>query len=151
MIESLKKLLSPVATAGKAPPPDLRVATCALLLEVAEVDQDFAPEERAVIESMLQRRFDLEPEEVAQLIAETEAARAGATDLWPFTTAIRQAYTPDQKRELLVMVWRVIFADGRLDPYEDQLAHRFERLLAVNHSLLIEAKLLAREEGTGET
>ena len=80
------------------------------------------------------------------LILETQRERARATDLWPFTNAISRAYTPEQKRALLVMVWRVIFADGRLDPYEDQLAHRLERLIGVNHSVLMEAKQLARDQ-----
>jgi len=134
---------------GKAPPDPL-VASCAILLEMAESDQDFDTEERRLIESMLQERYSLGAEEVKALIEQTERERTRHSDLFPFTHAITQRYTPDEKRNLLVMVWRVIFADGRLNPYEDQLAHRLQRMLAVNHSLLMEAKRLAREETARE-
>lgn len=150
MIDKLKHLLAASAkgmrTGGSLDSPDPLVASCAILLEMAESDQDFAAEERHVIESLLQEKFELSEQEVRALMAEAERERAIATDLFPFTHAIAEHYTPDQKRTLLVMVWRVIFADGRLDPYEDQLAHRLQRMLAVNHSLLMEAKQLARQE-----
>jgi len=147
MIESLKKLLNLGTGAEKSTPPDLRVATCALLLEAAESDNDVPPEERAIIVSQLRDHFALGEKEVENLIAETEAERASSSDMWPFTNAIGKAFTPDLKLDLLVMVWRVIFADGRLDPYEDQWVHRLERMLSVNHSVLMEAKRLAREPG----
>ena len=126
--------------------PDPQVATCAILLEMAESDDDFDPQERRLIESMLQDHFGLDDSQVRDLIAQTEQARARASDLFPFTHAIAEQYSPEQKLALLVMVWRVIFADGRLNPYEDQLAHRLQRMLSVNHSLLMDAKRLAREQ-----
>jgi uncharacterized tellurite resistance protein B-like protein len=151
LMDKLKSVLaSPVQGlrgGERAPAFDPLVASCAILFEMAESDQEIAVEERRLIEHMLGEKFGLSAAEVQSLIAETERARAQATDLFPFTHAIAQQYTPEEKRTLLVMVWRVIFADGRLDPYEDQLAHRLQRMLAVNHSLLMEAKRLAREEG----
>ena len=150
LMKKLKQLIAAPAKGLKggrrAESPDPLVASCAILLEMAESDQDFASEERSLIESLLQEKFALSAEEVRALIAQTEQARARATDLFPFTHAIAESYTPEQKRTLLVMVWRVIFADGRLNPFEDQLAHRLQRMLAVNHSLLMEAKQLARQE-----
>ena len=127
---------------------DPQVATCAILLEMAESDQDFDPQERSLIQSMLQAHFGLDEAQVRGLISQTEQARARASDLFPFTRAISEQYAPEQKLALLVMVWRVIFADGRLNPYEDQLAHRLQRMLSVNHSLLMDAKRLAREQSS---
>ena len=132
------------ATQGAALDP--QVATCAILLEMAESDQDFDPQERSLIVSMLQEHFGLDEAQVLGLIAQTEKERARASDLFPFTHAISEQYTPEKKLTLLVMVWRVIFADGRLSPYEDQLAHRLQRMLSVNHGLLMDAKRLAREQ-----
>jgi uncharacterized tellurite resistance protein B-like protein len=145
LVGKLKGLLG-VGKVARGAQPDLQVATCAILLEMAESDQDFDPQERHLIEAMLQKHFGLDEAQVHDLIAQTEKERGRASDLFPFTHAIAEQYTPDQKLLLLVMVWRVIFADGRLDPYEDQLAHRLQRMLSVNHSLLMDAKRLAREQ-----
>jgi uncharacterized tellurite resistance protein B-like protein len=129
---------------------DLRVAVCAILLEAAEVDQEVAESERRLVRALLREEFELSDAEVDDLIDLTHKARRDASDLWPFTTAIAREWLPAQKRDLLVMVWRVIFADGRLDAYEDQLARKLQMMLSVNHSVLMEAKQLARAQTTGD-
>ncbi len=125
---------------------DLRVAVCAILLEAAEVDQEVPDSERRVLRALLKGEFELDDDGAEELITLTREARRDASDLWPFTTAISREWLPAQKRDLLVMVWRVIFADGRLDAYEDQLARKLQMMLSVNHSVLIEAKQIAREQ-----
>lgn len=151
LIDKLKELLAPPAAGGAREAPDLRVATCALLMEVAESDMEFAPEERRLIIELLQGHFSLERGEVDALMQQTEATRRHTADLWPFTSVIARTYTPEEKRALLVLVWRVIFADGHLSPYEDHLAHRLERMLSVNHSVLMDAKQEARRLQSGST
>ena len=121
------------------------LAVCAVLLEVAEADFEVAPEELEIITALLVDRYHLGHDEVSKLIAETHAARAAEPDLWSFTTSLARRYGPDEKLKILEMVWQVILADGRLDPYEDQLAARLRGLLAVNHSVLMDAKQRARQ------
>ncbi|MCH8075029.1 MAG: TerB family tellurite resistance protein [SAR324 cluster bacterium] len=146
MLQRLKTLLK--GAAGSEPQgtqlPDEQLAVCAILLEVAYADEEFAPEEFRVITDQLKSYFGLEPEAVEKLIALAETERQAATDLWPFTRKIARDYTPDKKEALLTIVWQVIFADGKLDPYEDQLARRFQSMLSVNHSVLMAAKSKAR-------
>jgi len=43
------------------------------------------------------------------------------------------------------MVWKVIYADGKLDKHEDHLAHKLSSLLKLNHKQLIDAKLKVRD------
>jgi uncharacterized tellurite resistance protein B-like protein len=38
-------------------------------------------------------------------------------------------------------IWRVIYADGRLDKYEDHIVHKLATILRIPHSRMIEAKL----------
>ena len=146
MFDRIKHLLSdhpgsPRLTEMK---PEERVAVCAILLEVAEADRDEAPLEFREVTTQLQNHFGLSEAEVEELIALTEAQREASTDLWPFTTALARDYTPERKQEVLAMVWQVIFADGKLDPYEDHLARRLQAMLSVNHSVLMAAKAQAR-------
>jgi uncharacterized tellurite resistance protein B-like protein len=124
--------------------PDPAVAVCALLLEASEVDQQTPPEEQALVRSLLGKRFGLDPAALELLIAETRRQRTRSGDLWPFTHFLRRTYVEEQKLELLVMVWQVILADRKLDPYEEQWARRLPEMLAVNASVNIEAKQRAR-------
>jgi uncharacterized tellurite resistance protein B-like protein len=125
--------------------PEEQVAVAAILLEVANADMDFKPEEFREIMIQLRAYFGLSKEQVEELLEVSGAERERSTDLFPFTNAIARAYSPEKKQEVLTMVWQVIFADNRLDPYEDQLAGRLHNLLAVNHSVLMAAKAKARE------
>ena len=125
--------------------PEQQVALCAVLLEVAQADQDFDQKERETIVRVLGDRFDLDESEVEQLIELTQAERDKHPDLWAFTSAIARAYTPEEKYEVMVMVWQVVFADQVLDAHEDLLVRKLQLMLAVNHSLVIRAKAEARE------
>ncbi|MCZ6533573.1 MAG: TerB family tellurite resistance protein [SAR324 cluster bacterium] len=126
--------------------PDPQLAICAILLEVARVDNVFDASERTTITMLLRKKYDLSEQEVEELIALTEAEREKHPDLWAFTNTISRAFTPQEKLSLLVMVWQVIFADRVLDAHEDMLVRKLQHMLAVNHSLVIKAKQMARED-----
>lgn len=126
--------------------PEEQVALCAILLEVAEADRDFAPEEHREIILQLQGHFGLDATQVEKLIALTNEERGKSTDLWPFTRQIASSYSVPQKEAVLTSVWQIILADGKLDPYEEQLARRLQTMLSVNQSVLIAAKMKARAE-----
>lgn len=147
MLDKIKDFISSTGGAGgvSGRVPEEQVAVAAILLEVAEADRHFAPEEFREIMIQLRAYFGLSKEQVEELIEITEKERGTATDLFPFTNAIARTYSPEKKQEVLTMVWQVIFADDRLDPYEDQLAGRLRQLLSVNHSVLMAAKARARE------
>lgn len=147
MLDKLKKLLSESVGAHRVADrvPEEQVAVAAILLEMADADRRFARDEFREITIQLRAYFGLSQEQVEELMTATAQAREHATDLFPFTNTIARSYTPEKKQEVLTMVWQVVFADGRMDPYEDQLAGRLQSLLAVNHSVLIAAKEKARE------
>ena len=125
-------------------PPDTAVAVCALLLEAAEADDNVTDEERALVHRELRRRFALDEAGVEALIQQTQRQRAEAGDAWPFTHALSVQYSQEQKRELLVLIWQILFSDAKLTDSEEQWVHRLQTMLAVNHSVLIDAKLQAR-------
>jgi uncharacterized tellurite resistance protein B-like protein len=115
-----------------------------LLLEAAEADHDFTAKERELISRQIQARFGLAESEVEALIAETQRRRAEAGDAWPFTHAIRRYYSPEQKKDLLVVIWRILLSDDTLTAGEAQWARRLRDMVSVNHSVLMDAKRLAQ-------
>lgn len=147
----LSRLMSLFASPGEAAAPTspeerLQVATCVVLLEVAQADDEFSDGERARLSEVLRRRFSLEEEEVAALIELAREARLDSFDLWKFTNQINRACSAREKEGIIREVWRVVYADGSLDGHEDYLMHKLAQLLNLNHSQLIEAKLAVLEE-----
>jgi len=145
MLGKLKTLLGVNGSGNETPLPEEPMAWAAILLEVAEADNEFSPLEREKIRALLADRFSLTQPQVEALLHTTQEARMDSSDLWPFTHALATAYGPAEKQRLLFSVWQVIFADGRLDPYEEQLTRKLQTMLNVNHSVLMAAKQEARK------
>lgn len=124
---------------------NVRVATAALLIEVAEADDDFSEEERDAIVCVLRDSFSLERGEVDEIILAAKRELEHKTDLYFFAGQINAHFDTESKIRIIEMAWRVIFADKRLHGREDHLAHRFARLLRLEHAQLIQAKQRARK------
>ena len=123
----------------------IQVATCALLLEVANSDDEFSDIERDNIVQILERDFELSDEYAKELMELSDKEREESIDLWQFTNLVNEHYSIEEKIKIIEMVWKVIYADGKLDKYEDHLAHKLSNLLKLTHKQLIDAKLKVRD------
>ena len=120
---------------------DIRIAACALFLEMAGIDNEFADEERRRILTLLQEEFGLTEEHALELTREVATELQGSIDLWRFTSLINDNYSDVEKTRVVEMLWRVVYADGHLDEHEDYLMHKLGKLLGLQHKQLIAAKL----------
>ena len=125
-------------------PEQLHMACAALLLEVAEADYKDDPKETQAILRALESEFKLKRAEVTALLDQAKAETEGATDLFPYTHLINQRCTREQKCAMLTAMWRVAFADGDLDKYEEHLIRRTMELLRLEHSDFIRANQAGR-------
>ena len=129
-------------------PHDIRIATCALLLEMSNIDGEFSALERESIISILKRNFDLSDEHATTLLEASNEELKGSIDIWQFTNLINQNYSIEDKIRVVEMVWDVVYADGKLDKHEDYLVHKLATLLRLTHKQLIEAKLKMKKSGS---
>ena len=118
-------------------------AVCLLLVSAARADGSFAADEAREIARLVSDHFDLPPEETAELV--TLAASDQADDLFPAARILNEQFDRDRRREVLELMWRVVYSDGRLEAREDALVHRVGRLLDIPHRDLIALKLAARD------
>ena len=122
----------------------IMIATCALLLEIAAIDGEFSAHEQEVILSILKKDYKMSENEAASLIEAAQAQREHSIDLWCFTKLINRNFSEEERISVIELVWKVIYADGRLDGHEDHLVHGIANLLRLSHSQLIDAKLRAK-------
>ena len=120
---------------------DTRVATCAVLLEMAKIDGNFSPEEQSMIIEMLRESFNLAESEVREIVDAAEKEIKGSIDYWHFADLIKNSYRRDEKKDVIKMVWKVVYADEKLDKHEDYLVHKLADLLKLSHEELIEIKI----------
>jgi uncharacterized tellurite resistance protein B-like protein len=130
VIDRLLRLLEGRESPSTAPSEeDLRIAVAALLVETARMDQSFGDAERAVIASLLTKSFGLPS--VSSLIQRADRRASDLVQYFPFTHNINQKMTQQEKAEFVEMLWRVAYADGVLDPHEDQLIRQIAGLIHV--------------------
>jgi uncharacterized tellurite resistance protein B-like protein len=124
-------------TGRKAPalagsPDELELAVAALLIEAGRMDDRFDERERAAIERLLAEKFELSPDAVSSLMAAAEQAVQQSTQFFPFTQQIVKRISPEDRANILEMMWEVAYADGVLDPQEDALLRRIAGLIHVS-------------------
>lgn len=125
----------------------LRLAAAALLVEVAAADFESRPEERDAVKSALREVFQLPEESLDRLIAEAECEQDEATSLFKYTRVLNENCSPEERFEILINMWRVAYADGELDKYEDHRIRRLAELLNLSHRQFMMAKLKVQEKG----
>lgn len=119
----------------------LKIATTALFLEMAYIDFNLASEEEDQISDILVELFGLNPDQVRDLIEISRLQRDRKTDIWTFAGLIKTNFSREQKINILEKLWMIIFADGKVDKFEDHLIHKISDLLGLDHSEMIAAKI----------
>jgi uncharacterized tellurite resistance protein B-like protein len=126
---------------GKEAVHDVRMATCALLLEMADIDGEFDDSEQDRILEMLKKDYGLSDENAAALMEAAKEELERSIDLWRFSRLINENYTEEEKIRIIEMLWRIVYTDGNLDKHENYLVHKLSSLLHLTHKDLIDAKL----------
>jgi uncharacterized tellurite resistance protein B-like protein len=152
MLDRVRKFLEQRGTATsrgaeREPVDELHLATATLLMEISRADSHVDSDERRVIEQALRRLFDLGAEEARRLAAAAEDEAEGAVSLYPFTRRVDKEFSPARKKKIVELLWRVSFADGELDKYEEYMIRKIADLLHVSHADFMHAKHLARSRG----
>jgi uncharacterized tellurite resistance protein B-like protein len=143
MLKALRELIDKTLKTGtEAPTPAarehaLRFATAILLVEVARADFAEAVAEETTIRALLEKSFDLTPDETVLLVKEAKTKADHAASLQSFTRELHESLTVPEKHRIVEMLWRVALADEHLDKHEDHLVRKIAGLLYVSHSDLI--------------
>ena len=125
---------------------DIRVATCALFVEMANIDSEFRATESDHIILMLTDHYGLSDEYAGELTRLAHEELEGSIDLWRFTNLINQNYSKEEKMQVVELMWRLVYADGHLSDHENYLVHKLGKMLRLTHRELINAKLVVLQE-----
>jgi len=117
------------------------LAAAVLLLEVAYADGEFHPAEQELIGSLLKKHFQVDEGFLSELLALAQQARENSSDLHQFTQEINWSFSQPEKERIIEAIWQLVYADGRLDRYEDALMRQLGSLIGLSHRQLIDAKL----------
>jgi uncharacterized tellurite resistance protein B-like protein len=126
---------------------EVRLAIAALLFHVIAVDGTVLEEERMALIELLERRFELSPDEARALVAAAEVADAEAVDLYAFTSVIKRDIDQAERERLIGMMWKMVYADGKVHEFQDNVVWRVAELLGVPSQTRIRLKQSVRGNG----
>ena len=155
MLQSIKNFfsssMSPAPqSAGDDSKKDIRLAACALLLELAQADDEFTEDEQQHLESAIRRQYGLDAAQAEKLIELAQEARGEAVDLWQFTNLIAENYSLGQKMVLAEIMWGLVYSDGELGDKEEYLMRKICNLLRLEPGYLAEARKRAEDSDVDE-
>ncbi|NOR13921.1 MAG: hypothetical protein GQ545_11775 [Candidatus Aminicenantes bacterium] len=119
----------------------IQIASCVILLEVAKFDFDFSSIEKETTKAILKNEFAIPEDAIEDLMKISEEKREDSIDLWEFTNVINQNFSREEKIKIIEAAWKIIYADDKLNKYENHYVHVLADLLRLRHDELIDAKL----------
>lgn len=144
MLSVLKNLFgNPEDSAGGNIEHQLQRAATALLVELVHADHQVEDSELDSLRSAVQQALQLGEEEVKDIVDMATTAAREATSLYEFTRLINDHYSAEQKYTLVESMWRIAYADGNLDKYEEHLIRNVSELIYVPHRDFIRLKIKA--------
>ena len=145
MIKRIKDLLSNFSDQEEVIEDDkissLDKACSALLIEVAYADKIFDESEINSLKESLKETYSIDEEIINELISDAKKTVDESTSLYEYTRVVNDEFDYSDKLELLSRIWKLAFADGNLDKYEDHLIRKISDLIHISHSDFIKIKL----------
>jgi uncharacterized tellurite resistance protein B-like protein len=144
MLDSLKLFLADLAGGTKQQDhfaeDDYRLAAAALLIHVTTIDGDMSAKERTKLHSILRSTFNLDDAKTLELIDNATVADREAVDLYHFTRLISRSLDENGRRRMVEMMWEIVYVDGRVTEFEENVLWRAADLLGVSSRERIELR-----------
>jgi uncharacterized tellurite resistance protein B-like protein len=127
---------------------DYRLAAAALLVHVATLEGALSPASRAKLHALLKSRFELSDNLTDELIDVAVTADHEAIDFYHFTSLLNHALNEEGRQRIVEMMWEMVYADGRVSEFEENVMWRVSDLLGVSARERIELRRqVAGEQG----
>jgi len=124
----------------------IKIATCVLFIELARADGDFSDDEKKLIVEIIENKYSLSYQAVEELLQYSEHERQQSLDFYQFTSIIDSSFSREEKFDLMINLWQLVYSDNVLDKYEDHFIKKIGGLLNLDHKEIIDAKLIVKEK-----
>ena len=129
---------------------DYRLAATALLVHVVSLDGQPTQAEQRKLHSLIESHFKLDRGTADRLIADATEVEGEAVDLYHFTSVIMRSLDEAGRKRIVQMMWELVYADGQVTEFEDNVVWRASDLLGISQRDRIELKHAVAERTGGQ-
>lgn len=119
---------------------DCRLAATALLVHVVSLDGQPTQAEQSKLHTLIERHFGLDWGTADRLIADATQVEGEAVDLYHFTSVIMRSLDEEGRKRIVQMMWELVYADGQVTEFEDNVVWRASDLLGISQRDRIDLK-----------
>ena len=151
MLDGLRQFIadvvSPTALADRTfDDTGYRLAATALLIHVISIDGQPSEAEKCKLHSLIESRFGLDRGTADHLIASATLVEGEAVDLYHFTSVIMRSVDEEGRLRIVEMMWELVYADGEVSEFEDNVVWRAADLLGISSRDRIDLKHKVAEQ-----
>jgi uncharacterized tellurite resistance protein B-like protein len=117
-----------------------RLAATALLVHVVSLDGEPTEIEKRKLHGLIESSFGLDPGTADRLISSAMRVEGEAVDLYHFTSVIMRSVNEEGRLKIVEMMWELVYADGQVSEFEDNVVWRAADLLGVSSRDRIDLK-----------
>ncbi|QQO14978.1 TerB family tellurite resistance protein [Bradyrhizobium diazoefficiens] len=128
---------------------DYRLAATALLVHVVSLDGAPTAAEQRKLHSLIESHFGLDRGTADRLIADATQVEGEAVDLYHFTSVIMRSLDEEARKRIVRMMWELVYADGEVTEFEDNVVWRASDLLGISQRDRIDLKHAVAEHAGG--
>jgi uncharacterized tellurite resistance protein B-like protein len=135
MLDGLRQFIADVISPHETPAFDdngYELAATALLIHVISLDGEPSETEKRKLHSLIELRFGLDAGAADRLVATAMLAEGEAIDLYRFTSVIMREVDEAGRLRIVEMMWELVYADGKVTEFEDNVVWRAAELLAIS-------------------
>ncbi|WP_026380279.1 tellurite resistance TerB family protein [Afifella pfennigii] len=153
MLQRLRQLLNSVGSDDDTPTftdDDKRLAFAALMVHCVAVDGVAGAGELAKVRAILKAEYGLSGAALEELIEEAKRVDAEAIDLYRFTSVLKRQMSIEERIRAVERLWEIVYVDGEVHEFEDNLVWRVAELLGVDRNVRIALKHAVAERRIAE-
>jgi uncharacterized tellurite resistance protein B-like protein len=136
VFDQIRGWLGRLSRAGEEPDSyagsDPRLSVAAILVHIVAVDGVVTENEKRRLRDCLKNHYGLSQAETEALVEEATERDDDAVDLYSFTSVIKREHDEDERRDIVELMWEMVFADGEVNEFEDNVVWRVAELIGVS-------------------
>ena len=129
---------------------DKKLCAAALMVHVIVADGKITPDEEAKLLDVLETHYEMTNAQAKELAEQAKKAQSESVDLYSFTSVLKAQMSETERMGLVEDLWEMVYADGKLHEFEDNIVWRVAELVGINSDRRMALKRLVRERATSQ-
>jgi len=117
---------------------------------VISLDGQPTQAERSKLHRLIESHFGLDRGTADRLIANAVQVEGDAVDLYHFTSVIMRSLDEEGRKRIVQMMWELVYADGQVTEFEDNVVWRASDLLGISQRDRIDLKHAVADRAGGQ-